>query len=486
MQAWTRTHFEGSNSRILWKCCRLSYNWRTGDFMIHPLGNAHPVSSRTTAIIALTAGFLALALRLYFVTHAQVLQALDDPSVRSDASQYYHYAWNLVHHGVFSGAVPGTADVHPDSFRDPGYPTFLAMGLKLTNSFDAFYALILITQAILGAVTVALLAAAARSWLTLRPLAIASLLMAVWPHSVSSPAFVLTETLVGFLCAAALFATAIAARRNGPLYWALAGLAWSLAGMTNAVLLPVGTVLAATLWLGRRVDRRAAMALALTSIILPLAWGIRSSSLPTQSAADSSSGRAITNFIQGSWPTYHDAFQLTAQGNIDGIHHMQWMQYEIDTFTKSPSAGLALMRTRMSEKPMAHVLWYAWKPALLWAWDIRVGQGDIYVYPTRNSPFFTTGPLWPLEATCYILNPVLAALMLFGVLVALVSRQAPVPAKAAATLVLFITIVYTILQSEPRYSVPFRGFEMTLAMSGAATAWTGLRKRWTSKGLPIS
>src|ERR1700754_3943715 len=333
--------------------------------MHQPSGDARAATGRTAAIIAAASGLLALVLRIYFVTHAQVLQAVDRDAIRGDASQYYHYAWNIVHRGVFSSALPGADMAAPDSFRDPGYPALLALAMNLTSSFDAFYAVVLMVQAALGAFTVSLLTLAARHWLPTRLLAVAAVLMAVWPHSVSIPAYLLTETVTGFLCAAALFALDVASRRGKVWAWATAGAILSLAGMTNAVLLPVAVVLAAGLWLRRYVDRRAALALALASLVLPMAWGIRSTTLPPGA---SSTSRAVTNFVQGSWPTYHDAFQLAGQGDTDGIHHLQWMQAEMDTLQKDPKAGLAMMLVRISQRPMAHVAWYLWKPALLWAW----------------------------------------------------------------------------------------------------------------------
>jgi len=445
--------------------------------MLHPSGNAHTTTGRVAAIIAVGSGLLALALRLYFVTHAQVLQAVDRDAFRGDASQYYHYAWNIVHRGVFSSALSDAAVATPDSFRDPGYPLLLALAMKLTSSFDAFYAAVLMAQATLGAITVSLLTVAARHWLPGRALAAAAVTMAVWPHSVSIPAYLLTETLTGFVCAAALLATQSASGSGKRSTWALSGLLWSVAGLTNAVLLPLAPVLAACFWLRHYIDRRTALTLMLTSLVLPFAWGIRSTTLPP---GESSTSRAATNFVQGSWPTYHDAFQLAGQGDIDGIHHLQWMQAEIDTVQRDPKVGLGMMLARISERPMAHVAWYLWKPALLWAWDIRVGQGDIYVYPTRNSPFFRTGPLWPLEAVCYIANPAIMVLMLLGVLTSLLRPNDPLVAKSAAILVLFITLVYSILQSEPRYSIPFRGIEILLATGGMAslTGWArNVRKK---------
>jgi hypothetical protein len=448
--------------------------------MQHPFCGARLATGRTTTIIAVCAGLLALALRLYFVTHAQVLQAVNEESVRADAAQYYHYAWNLVHRGVFSSAMPSASAATPDSFRDPGYPLFLALAMKLTNSFGTFYAFILLAQAALGAATVSILTVAARHWLPRWGLAAAAALMAVWPHSVSIPAYLLTETLVGFLSAVALLVTDLASRRSKTAAWGIAGVAWSLAGMTNAVLLPLAVVLAIILWLRHKVEHRAVLALALASLVLPVAWGIRSTSLPSEA---SSTTRAVTNLVQGSWPSYHVAYQRALKGDPEGAQQLQSMQVEMDTLQGDPSAGLSVMRARMGQHPMAYMQWYAWKPALLWAWDIRVGQGDIYIYPTRNSPFFATGTLQPLEALCYVANPAIMALMLIGVLLGLIRRNATVVSSGAAILVLFVTLIYSALQSEPRYSIPFRGMEMLLAVGGAAGLinWIGGLRRTTAQ-----
>jgi hypothetical protein len=415
---------------------------------------------------------LALALRVYFVTHAQVLQAVDEESVRADASQYYHYAWNLAHRGVFSSAMPSAPAASPDSFRDPGYPLLLALAMQLTRSFGSFYAFMLLAQAVLGAATVSVLTVAARRWLPQGGLAFAAVLMAVWPHSISIPAYLLTETLVGFLCAVALLLTDLASRRATTGGWSIVGVAWSLAAMTNAVLLPLGLVLAIFLRLRSKMDRRAALALALASLVLPIGWGIRSAALPSTS---SSTSRAVTNLVQGSWPSYHVAYQLALKGDFKSIQQLQSMQVEMDTLQENPSAGLSMMKARMSQQTTAYVKWYLWKPALLWTWDIRIGQGDIYIYPTRNSPFFATGTLRPLEALCYVANPMIMVLMLVGALLALIQRNTVIAASSAAVLILFVTLVYSALQSEPRYSVPFRGVEILLAVSGTVSLLACIR-----------
>lgn len=418
--------------------------------------------------IAVAAGLVAVGLRLYFVLHAQVLQPVDQQFVRGDAVQYYRYAWNLVHRGTFSSAWSGASVASPDSFRDPGYPAFLAVIQAATGSFDAFYGVTLIAQAILGGLTVVLLVVAARRALPVGWLAFAALLMAIWPHSVAMPAYLLSETLLGFLCAVAVCLYTWATSRRTVFAWVITGLAFSAAAMTNAVLLPFGAVLALIAAWRRDINGRMARALLIASLALPAAWGVRSLTLPPSPSA---TGRAVTNLVQGSWPSYHLAFQLASHGDANARAQLDEMQAEMDLLQAHPADGARLVLRRLAEAPAAYLGWYVSKPALLWDWNIRIGQGDIYVYPTRDSPFKTSPAFAALEGICFVLNPILMVLALFASLLAVGRRSVPPEVRAMAGLALFITLVYGALQSEPRYAIPFRGLEMLL---GAAAIPMGL------------
>lgn len=429
-------------------------------------GQAFKESSfRTAVVIAILTGLLALVFRWYFVTHAQVLQTVDQENIRGDAVQYYRYAWNMVHRGVFSSASPAAPTAVPNSFRDPGYPTLMAGVMALTNTFQSFYATVLLLQGLLGSATVAILIVAFRTWLSTAWLATAGCLMAIWPHSVTITAYLLSETLLAFLCACGLLALSWAIRRPSYGTFLATGFAFGLAAMTNAVLVPFGVVLGLALWWHRYVTGRLALTLALASLILPMAWGARSLTLPPAASATS---RAITNLVQGSWPTYHVAYQLAAQGDKDSIEQLAGMQYEMDLLQKDSHAGVALMLHRMSQLPLPYLFWYLSKPKLLWDWDIRIGQGDIYVYATRSSPFAKGGAWSPLEGICFVINPIIMIMGLVGTIAAIFSTRRNAVLTSAAVLVLFVTFVYSALQSEPRYSIPFRGLEIALAAWGSA------------------
>ncbi|HEV7777108.1 MAG TPA: hypothetical protein VGO76_09595, partial [Luteibacter sp.] len=146
-----------------------------------------PMSTRrersSWLLILLLVGIASLTLRWFYVTHALVYQPADAPNARGDAVDYYRYAWNMVHRGVFSMASPQSAIATPDNYRDPGYPLLMAAWMKVFSQWDAWYAALLLSQAALGALTVVLLMQAGRQWLPKRWLIAAGIVMAVWPHS---------------------------------------------------------------------------------------------------------------------------------------------------------------------------------------------------------------------------------------------------------------------------------------------------------------
>lgn len=419
-------------------------------------------------LLLLFVGLFAFGVRYYYVTHALVFQPVNQPNVRADAVEYYHYALNLAKHAVFSGAPPDTSPLIGDSYRDPGYPVFMAGWMKVFGQWDAWYAAVLLSQALLSALTVVLMLGVARRWMSFYWLAAAGTLMAVWPHSVAMSSYLLSETLFGFLAALGLLLLRVALDRQR-VGWAVAsGIGFSLAALTNAVLIPLAPLLALYLFIRRKAGRTFCAAFAIAALAVVAPWLLRNSMLPATSDGSSSSGRALINLVQGSWPSFHTAYQASMKQNPEGMRVMAAIERETAVVEQSPRAGLALMGHRMANQPGRYIWWYLSKPALLWAWDIRMGQGDVYVYPTRNSPFKTSTAWLTVAALCRALNPLLFVLAVAGSLLALLPRQQTPPDRlAAALMLLFITLVFSILQAEPRYSVPFRGLEIVLALSTA-------------------
>jgi hypothetical protein len=199
----------------------------------------------------------------------------------------------------------------------------------------------------------------------------------------------------------------------------------------------------------------------------------------------SSSFRAEQNLVQGSWPIYHEAYQLASHHDPDGLRAMDEMAAETSLLHTNPSQGLKAMASRMAQRPGMYLAWYISKPALLWGWDIRIGQGDIYVYPTRNSPYAIAPAFKAMEGLAFLLNPLLALIALVGLVLAMLRRGSPAVAMGLAVTAVWVTCVYGVLQSEPRYAIPFRGVEIALAAYALAWAvsWArDRRKRVTEEG----
>lgn len=427
------------------------------------------LNSRIAVAIAVLAGLFAVAVRWYFVSSVQVLQPVYEPKGWGDAAEYYRYAWHMVHQGVFSGDAIASAMPRSDSYRDPVYPAFLALWMIVTPDYDNWYAAVVLCQAVLGGATVLLAALAVRDLLPLWLLGAGALAMALWPHLVSIPAYILSENITALFWAFSAFALGEAIRCRSVVYAALGGLALAIAALTNAVLGPVGLLLAAAFLWKRTMARKRIAVFAACAIVPLLAWGIRNATLPAD--AWRASFRAEINLIQGSWPTYHAASQLQARNDPAGTETVNAINNEVWTLHLDRAEGLKLMWDRMSIAPATYVGWYLSKPALLWGWQIALGSGDIYVYPTRHSPFMTNPLMRAVEATAFIFNGVLALMALAGVVVIATTRAPHAALLVFAATAVWVTLVYGVLQSDARYSIPFRTGEIALACTAA---WTGI------------
>lgn len=432
---------------------------------------------------------LALALRWYYVNTAVVLSPM-----RGDATQYYEYAWNLAHHGVFAKDVPGTTTITPDNYRDPGYPLFLAIWMKLVGATgDSWYAgtswydAVLQCQALLGALTVALATQLGRSWLSPRWAIGAGLLMALWPHSITINDDLLAETLFGFLCALGLLLCAQACWRQN-IWWAItAGLILGAASLTNAMLLPFGVLLTGFLAWRKLTPRKICVALAVGVLSLPGAWAIRNMQIAPPIASSSAKDRALLNLVQGSWPSFHLAWRASIFGDANAKAKARLTLKAVDdeycVLQNSPLDGTKAIMQRLGQRPMRYAAWYLFeKPRSVWDWSIQFGEGDIYVYPTKNAPFQTNSVWLALAAICHALNMLLMLLALASLYLSWSKQRCETALGMQASrtalvmvivLLVFTTLVYAVLQAEPRYSIPFRPFEILLAVTtlSAITTW---------------
>jgi hypothetical protein len=442
---------------------------------------------RFWSLVLLAVALLALVLRIYYVRTAVV-----DHPIRGDAAQYYAYALNLNLHGVFSKDSPDAATITPDNYRDPGYPLFLSVWMKAVGWADTWYAVVLLSQALLGALTVMLTAQLGRYWLAPHWAIVAGLLIAVWPHCITITGYLLSETLFGFLCALGVLLCAVGCRRENPWCAVAAGLVLGAAALTNAVLLPFGIVLAGFLAWRKLAPRKICVALAMGALLLPGAWAIRDMQLASPIAGNSSKARALETLVVGTWPDYDSAWRDSISGDAAAKASAQVTLHMVDVeyaaMQTSLMQGAQMILQRFGENPWRYIVWYLLeKPYALWGWDIQIGQGDIYVYPTAKAPFQVNSVWIALAAVCRALNLPLFLLALASLFFAWSRRnwlgawdaQGSRAALAAVIcLPAFATLVYTALQAEPRYSIAFRPFEILLAVTTMAGLSMWYQKRY--------
>jgi hypothetical protein len=418
---------------------------------------------------------LALIALLAFVVREQfVLTAIVDAPIRGDIFEYANYAWNLVHHGVFSLQPPNPGHIPtPDAYRLPGYPLLLALGMVWFPDNLAWISFVLQVQVLLGTATVVLAGLLAREWLPSTWSISAAALIALWPHHIAATGAMLSEIVFGFALLASLFCFARGWREQGSSAWiAGAGAGLGYAWLVNPILLPFPLALAALAW---RHDRGHKAALLLGVFLLPVATMlIRDARIPP---GNGSQERAQINFVQGSWPDYHNAANRFRTGDPMAIWIMQQIGRETDALRDEPLVGARMIGSRIASQPRIYAGWYVSKAWLLWGWAIQVGADDIHFHQVQHSTL-KRAPLKWVVATYKTINPLLTALLLVGciILPAMGWRHRKwVPAAAVGGLGLYLTLVHVVLQAEPRYAIAYRGFEGVIAASVCALGVGRLR-----------
>ena len=384
------------------------------------------MGNRRFAMLSCLVVLVAFALREWFV----LTMTVPEPN-QGDVGAYLRYALHLAWDGTFSSAQ---GPAIPDAFRSPGYPWLLRILLPDDSWADGrWFAAIYQAQAVLGAATVAGVIALARKWMPPRYALLAGVLMALQPHHIAATGAILSEVLFGALLVGALLARG-----------ALAGGVFGLAYLTNPVIAPVPFVLAAL-----KRDKAALAMVAVVCIAIG-GWAARNA------VVDAQGGRAAMNFVQGSWPEYHDMAKRPWQYQAK----LAAMDRELAVIAQDAPAGVTQVAARIASEPGRYAAWYASKPFLLFDWDVRIGHGTVYTVRAKDTPL--DGPLLGLVVIQWFLNPLLFALAFCGLVLGVVRGGTE---RAVAVTVVVLTAIHVVLQAEPRYAIPYRSLELLLAVS---------------------
>jgi len=179
--------------------------------------------------------------------------------------------------------------------------------------------------------------------------------------------------------------------------------------------------------------------------------------------SSSSSNRALINFIIGA---HDDFFQIWRADPRDPTNPA-----EIDKRKVNGSwlKFISILAPRIWHNPGHYAHWYFYeKPKLLWSWNILVGFGDIYIYPVTTSWFQTSEVALAIYAIMKSIHWWLFILSGLGALFLHQYRASPSKQMIIIIYVcaIYVSAVYVVLQSEPRYSIPLRPLMYLCAMFG--------------------
>jgi hypothetical protein len=420
---------------------------------------------------------VAIVLRLNYIHRTEVYVP-----IRADARNYCIYAQNILNHSTFSKEV--SKNPTPDSFWSPGYPTLLATVFYL---FDVknFYPAALLVQAMLGALTAGMVFMTGLFFLPFWAAVAAGVLTAFCPHLISMSSYLLSETLFAFNIVLLLLTYMVAIKTENNAYFVIAGVIAGITYLVNPVIFFFPFIAASIFFFRNKIygltsgnNQKKPITLFLIAFMVPwLLWSVRCQ-LNVDSTSSSSTNRALINFIIG---THDDFFEIWRADPQDATNpaaidrkmvNGSWLKF------------LKIFARRVLDNPGHYARWYAYeKPKILWSWDILIGAGDVYVYEVKTSWFQTSGFASKFHSIMKSLHWWLILLSVLGGLILLKFRrkQSFETIKTAYVCVIYLSVVYIILQSEPRYSIPLRPIMYLCAMFGLYQISISIKKLLTGK-----
>ncbi len=405
------------------------------------------------------------------------------PEIRADAKDYFAYAFNVRHHGIYSRDVRGLAgeavNLPPDAVRSPGYPLYLTLFLG-SESIGAFLVNVLFSQVVISTFTVVLAFLMYRRFLSLFWSSLAAFFTALSPHLIVANSYLLTETLFCFLLVAACWWGGLTASKTSWKTIAVLGSLLAVANLVRPSLLFFPFLLAlvpgAVLPRGQNRHFRGAAALLAGFALITIPWFGRNL-VSLRQFSDNTLQIAFLH--HGIYPDFMYNHKAESYG----------FPYRFDPRTPeiSRSTGTVLEEIvrRFASEPGEQAMWYLFKkPVFFWSWDLVQGQGDAFVYPVSRTPY-ANDPLfvWSHRLMRLIHYPLIWAGLLGCILAWLpgASRKTEPEARAAARFISLLLLYFTVLHMAgapfPRYSVPLRPLIYGMAMFAAAFVWDSARNR---------
>lgn len=418
---------------------------------------------------------LALAALVQFTV---ITRSRSEMPMVSDAADYFSYAYNLKHFGIYSNALtwagqPPPGGVQPDALRSPGYALFL-LAIPGLDASDAYLHRVAQVQAMLGVLSVWLVFLVGGHFLRSGWTHLAAFITAISPHLANLGTYLLTEVLFHFLLLLSVQASILALRRPGNWMPLLAGLTWGLCGLVRPTVMfvPALLLLCTLVVPAMRKWHLAAFWLFAGFIAMQAPWLVRNQ----LTTLDRSQGSLMVGTLHhGAYPNFMYENRPETLG---------W-PFRFDPRSEQAERDLPSVLTdiagKVREHPLTYAKWYLLgKPVTFLSWGYIQGH-DIYVFEPVQSPY--------LDHPWFAASRMLALwmhwpLMLLGTIAALLAWWRPawlglegdrLQAARLVSLVIVYAIAFHVFAAPyPRYGVPFRSLIQLMALA-LASAWIARR-----------
>lgn len=410
---------------------------------------------------------LALALNLLNMAAMDVVNP-----IRADAEQYFTSAYNLVYNGVYADRIDGESITIS---RLPGYPLILSAVMLVETEMESFYRGALFVNAILGAFTVALFYLVLRRFMPRIWAVAGGILLALNPHILSLQGYILTETLFLFELVAITYLTIKAIDSARVWIWLLVGFLLAYSTLTRPSFIPFVPLMLGFVFYALRAEggvawrSLAAVVLGLVLTLSPWFAYTKSKDLPftgTKGEVHTLAAGFFPNFIYKD-PRYYG---------------VPYRDPAVPAMFGSYGDSLRQLGEWVREDPVKYISWFlVGKPVAFWSWNTVQGVGDVYIYEV-SSTFESVNPVYRQIKNGYrFIYPILAGMMVLGLLLALVRRDNMI-ALLCSAIVVYFTALHIVFFALPRYSIPLRPMMIFLALYALHYGYGWVRERMNPQG----